>query len=425
MKKIGFILLALLPTATYAQTEPLAIEGRVTCGGKSVPYATLQLKGTSLGVSCNDNGQYMLKIPAGHEADTVVVRSIGFEQCMLTVSDLMRDGGVKMKVHSVQLQEVKVDSYRKPLKLIRDAVKRIDDNFHQRTTYSTFFYRDWRALDDELYLFDEAVIGVKRIGYGAYSDKRSYRFYRDEREMDSNYKTLLRHRLLVYDRALLEDKLTYSDGVDLMMEYADNELFFDPVATPDATYMLADRVIEKNAFWPIQEFLWDNEPYYYVRSKGPRDIHYEYTIRKSDLAIVRITSVQKNAKSPAPSESWVNVNFTRLVIDCDSSAWTYDVRDGEYTLTHYYNNTSFHLESSRPGYEEVEQHWQECVDWTLTDFSRDDTTHRDFIEVKPQTIVSAFGESDFNTDFWGHDNSILIDSLPLRLLKEKLLQDEE
>ena len=162
-----------------------------------------------------------------------------------------------------------------------------------------------------------------------------------------------------------------------------------------------------------------------MRSVTPNKIYYEFTIRKSDLAIVRITSTKKNTKAPAPAEAWVNTYFNRLTIDVDTSSWTYDVRDGRYTLTHYYNNRSFRLSSSRQGYKDETQQWQECVDWTLTDFTPGEINQQDIIAVKRQSIASAFGESDYNTDFWGHYNSILIDTLPLRLLREKLLNNDE
>ena len=62
------------------------LKGRVTAGGRGVPYATVQLLGTSIGVSCNDAGEYTLKLPAGHEGDTVLVRSVGYESVRLPVS---------------------------------------------------------------------------------------------------------------------------------------------------------------------------------------------------------------------------------------------------------------------------------------------------------------------------------------------------
>ena len=93
MHRIVFIMM-LFPMLLWAQGEVVAIKGRVTSGGQGVPYATLQLEGTSIGVSCNDGGEYTLKVPVGHEDDTVLVRSMGFESVRLPLATLRRHGQV-------------------------------------------------------------------------------------------------------------------------------------------------------------------------------------------------------------------------------------------------------------------------------------------------------------------------------------------
>ena len=421
MRRYIVILLMLLPVVGLAQEECLTVKGRVTSGGHGVPYATLQLVGTSIGVSCNDGGEYTLKVPAGHAGDTVLVRSVGYENARLPLAVLQRNGHVRLRVQEVQLQEVQVESYRMGNHLLKAAIEKIPDNYHHRMTRNTFFYRDWRALDDELYLFDEAVMDVTRRGYDRFNKKRSFLFDPNVRELSSNYKSILRHRLLVYDRRLLESKVHDSHGVDELLAFAENELFFDLIEVPKANFPMA---LRWHYFEPVQEFSDNGIIYYLVRSRGvgrfaAATMCYEYIIRKSDLAIVRITSVQLPLSMPAPQEDWVGVHYNKLTYDSDSSSWTYDVREGRYTLTHYYNNRSYHLTSRLARY--PEQRWQRCVEWTLTDFSSvTDGPDADTLAVRPQTLIGAFGESDYSTDYWGHYNSIPIDTLPLRLLIDKL-----
>ena len=416
----------LLPALLWAQDGMLTLRGRVTSCGHGVPYATLQLLGTSIGVSCNDAGEYELKLPAGHEHDTVLVRSVGYESVLLPVSALQRHSHVRLKVQEVQLQEVEVKSYREGNHLLKAALKKVPENYHRRTTRSTFFYRDWRALDGELYLFDEAVMNVNRRGYAHYDNKRAFRFDPNVREMATDYKSILRHRLLVYDRRQLEQKVDDDEGVDDLLAFSENELFFDPVEVPNANFPLA---LRWHYFEPVQEFSDNGAIYYLVRSKGvgrlrASTVCYEYTIRKSDLAIVRITSVQLPLSMTAPQESWVNVYYNKLTYDSDSSCWTYDVRDGRYTLTHYYNSRRYHLTSrfvSKPA-----QYWQRCIEWTLTDFSSlTDGLAADTLAVRPQSLMGAFGESDYNGDFWGHYNTVPIDTQPLRMLIDKLSRHEK
>lgn len=418
-------ILLLLPATAWSQ-EMIVLHGRVTAKGRGVPYATLQLQGTSIGVSCNDNGEYEMKVPTGHEHDTVVVRSVGYISQRTTVSLLLKNGGVRMEDQMVELKAVEVTGYRTPRHLLNEVVARIGGNYHQQTSWSTFFYRDWRTVDGELFLFDEAVMSVRRSPYSQYAEKRGYRLDPKQREMESNLKTLLRHRLLVCDRKLLETKIIKPLGCDQMLSYVDDEDFFDPVATPQASFALAKRMLREHVFEPLQEFTADGEDYYLVRSVGPSrrrkaQVRHEYTIRKRDMALVRLVTSQMPLRCQAPEDAWVNWYYTSMVMEADSSVWTWEVRASRYTLTRYYNTKSYRLESHGRGRDGKVQRWQQCHDWILTDFSLNPVAIQEHpIEVQPQTLSGAFGRSDYNSDFWGHYNAVPIDTIPLNLLKQKL-----
>ena len=414
----------LLPIMAWSQ-ETVTIQGRVTCKGKGVPYATLQLQGSSVGVSCNDNGDYVLRFHAGHEQDTIIVRSMGYVCQKTTVAQLRKEGHIRLKEQAIELKAVIVKSYRSPRQLMNAVVTRIASNYHQRTAWSTFFYRDWRTLDDTLYLFDEAVMSMRRSPYSQYTNKRSYLFDPKQREMESNLKTLLRHRLVVYDRSLLMQKIQKPTGCDQLLAYADDENFFDPVATPQASYALAQRLLKEHEFEPLREFSADGEDYYLVSSFGPCrtpkvKVHYEYIIRKSDLALVRLVSAQQTHRRKAPSNDWVNNYFTSMIVEADTSVWSYEVRDGHYTLTRYCNMKSYRLEAHGSDRNGAVQRYRQSLDWVLTDFTLTAPDHKEQpLSVTPQTLAGAFGNSDYSSEFWGHYNYIPIDTLPLQLLNEK------
>ncbi|WP_276495843.1 TonB-dependent receptor [Pontibacter litorisediminis] len=81
--KCAFLLLHLLLTFTAAAQQG-TLQGRVTAGGKPIPYATVLLEGTSLGTSTDLEGHYTLeRIPPGvHE---LVVKAIGYKPAQHTV----------------------------------------------------------------------------------------------------------------------------------------------------------------------------------------------------------------------------------------------------------------------------------------------------------------------------------------------------
>ncbi len=424
-RMIFFLATSLLATTAMQAQDVISLRGRVTSKGKGVPYTTLQLQGTSIGVACNDNGDYEMKLPVNCKSDTIIIRSIGHLSLKTTVDHLQKNGNIHLKAQAIELKTVIVTDYSSARHLLNEVVAHIGRNYHQRTSWSTFFYRDWRTVDGELYLFDEAVMSVRRCPYSRYADKRGYRLDPAQREMESNLKTLLRHRLVVYDRELLESKIDKPQGCDQMLAYADDEDFFDPVATPQASYALASRLLKEHSFESLKEFSADGEHYYLVRSVGPcrtpKDrVGYEYTIRKRDLAIVRLVTTKQPVRHKAPQNAWVNVYFSSMYVEADSSVWTYDVRDGHYTLTRYYNSKSYRLESKGRGNDDKVQRWRQCRDWIITDFSLTSPDSKEQpIAVIPQTLAGAFGSSDYSSDFWGRYNYIPIDKLPLSLLNKK------
>lgn len=425
-------MLLLLAVAGMASAqEVLVLKGRVMDGREGVPYATLQLSGGTIGVCCNDQGDYELKVPAGHTADSVLVRSVGYEPLRLSVNDLKKNSRIRLKAQTIELKEVNVARYRHGLDLMLDVLLSLDSAFLQETAYSTFFYRDWRSVDDEIYLFDEAVMEVERGPYSQNIGKRSYNFKSTNRQLETNYKTLLRHRLLVSDRRLLEEKVGKKDGIDEMLQYADEEQFYDPVAAPNASYGLSKWWLMRQRFLPLLEFDDGGEGYYLVRSVGAsqlsRETNYEYVIRKRGLALVRITSWNaKPVKAMAPEEAWVKTYFTHITYETDSTTWIYDERDGKLTLARYYSTSTLRLTSRGRGHDKEEQVWRHSVDWTLTGFSHEPTAPEgETLGNRPVALDRAFGQSDFTPAFWGNYNTIPIDSYVVRLLEKKLLKQQK
>ena len=124
---------------------------------------------------------------------------------------------------------------------------------------------------------------------------------------------------------------------------------------------------------------------------------------------------------PVVGEAWINIKYDRMVIAVDSSIWSYEERCGRFTLTRYYNRQRIGLARGDRWKNQVEQRWEQCVDWRLTDFTLDsDSLQGEVLAVKPQTLAGAFGKSDYDGDFWGQYNSIAIDKEPAWLLYEKL-----
>ena len=130
---LTFVLLLLLVPVLRAQEEGVSLRGRVTSQGRGVPYATLQLLGTSVGVVCNDNGEYELKLHCVGDADTVLVRSMGHVSQCLSVGDLRSKGHIRLQPNVTVLREVRVRGFRSGRYLLQAAVDSIARRCHPQT----------------------------------------------------------------------------------------------------------------------------------------------------------------------------------------------------------------------------------------------------------------------------------------------------
>jgi hypothetical protein len=106
MKLIFAILAGCLSVTAIAQEIPLTVSGKVTdsSDGKPIPYASVHLSGTMVGVSTDGNGYYIITIP---EDGILVFSSISYKTKEIAVegrkelNDLMPDSMVLEAMKSV------------------------------------------------------------------------------------------------------------------------------------------------------------------------------------------------------------------------------------------------------------------------------------------------------------------------------------
>ena len=109
MKLIYAIAAALMATAAYAQDIPLTVSGKVTdsSDGKPVPYASVHLEGTMIGVSTNSEGIYTITVP---ETGILIFSSIGFKTKEVAVEG-RKTVDVKLDPDTEYLEETIVIAY--------------------------------------------------------------------------------------------------------------------------------------------------------------------------------------------------------------------------------------------------------------------------------------------------------------------------
>jgi hypothetical protein len=185
---IGF-LISINHPVIYCQ-QPDYIKGKVIDSKTSrpVPYATVRLKNSQIGVISNAEGDFrILKDPA-FQTDSLSVSCIGFHRLSLAFRALKTTGMnyLKLVPYIYSLKEVSVTARKKRLSsqiIIGRALSRIKKNYPVDPYNYVSYYRDYQKDSIEYLNLNEAIIQTLDNGFGS-SDTNRFRLLDFKKNMD-------------------------------------------------------------------------------------------------------------------------------------------------------------------------------------------------------------------------------------------------
>lgn len=125
MKRYFFLLLLLVGTAVQAQQ----LKGVLKDAGtqETVPFVNVGVLGKSIGTVSAEDGSFSLTIPAGHEADTLRISTIGYANRDVIVKDfvntLATNKVVLLQPEAIKLDEIVVSNKKPKEKTIGNNTK--------------------------------------------------------------------------------------------------------------------------------------------------------------------------------------------------------------------------------------------------------------------------------------------------------------
>ena len=106
MRKIVFLLMGLMLTSALAFSQAKLISGRITDQtGQAVPFATIHLKGSKLGVAADAEGNFSIRVKPG---DLILVSGAGFVTKEIPIDRAMANLNVQVSRKESNLTEVVV-----------------------------------------------------------------------------------------------------------------------------------------------------------------------------------------------------------------------------------------------------------------------------------------------------------------------------
>ena len=452
MRKIAlaFSLYLLVISFTQAQEDYLTLRGRVTDRDtrEGLPAVTVYVAGQAIYTQTNNDGEYVLKVPAEHRDGSVVYALMGYLRDTVSIAKAQRKPDVALASDGGRwLKEVTVTEYspKAAAQLLIDAVNRIPQNYQTDSVVGTWFYRDVRMLNDELFLFDELVFDALRVGYDKHHTLKKLNNRKGayglvelgyKRPIESNYTSIRHDRLLLCDTAYVKNQVSREVSGDYI-GYEENEVLYDPVEIPNTTTRLSLKRLEKtkkrNNFHLTEMVDAEGHQYYVVTSRynssgGPfrGNGSVRIVIAKGNLAITCIEETNYFAMRPFfPLKKVFRGAGVDSLARREHVVYNYGLVEGKYTLTSYTRDegTDFYCNANSPkgaGLNSMDNHCQ-CV---LTNEHKEGSSFLENNTIQPPGSVLVpqrrADHKQYDEAFWQQYNFIPLEASIRQKLEKKL-----
>ena len=437
-------------TSISAQEDYLTLRGHVTDRDtrEGLPAVTVYVAGQAIYTQTNNDGEYVLKVPVEHRDGSVVYALMGYLRDTVSIAKAQRKPDVALASDVGRwLKEVTVTEYspKAAAQLLIDAVNRIPQNYQTDSVVGTWFYRDVRMMNDELFLFDEMVFDALRVGYDKHhalkklnNRKGAYGLVElgYKRPIESNYTSIRHDRLLLCDTAYVKNQVSGEVSGDYI-GYEENEVLYDPVEIPNTTTRLSQERLEKakkrNNFHVTEMVDAEGHQYYVVTSRynssgGPfrGNGSVRIVIAKGNLAITCIEETNYFAMRPFfPLKKVFREAGVDSLARREHVVYNYGLVEGKYTLTSYTRDegTDFYCNANSPkgaGLNSMDNHCQ-CV---LTNEHKEGSSFLKNNTIQPPGSVLVpqrrADHKQYDEAFWQQYNFIPLEASIRQKLEKKL-----
>lgn len=447
---IALLLLAAGLTAT-AQDNYITLRGHVTDHEtrEALPAVTVYVAGQAIYTQTNNDGDYVLKVPTAQADGKVVYALMGYRRDTVAMADTRQQGDLQLHSDGGRwLKEVVVKEYSSASarQLLIDAVNRIPQNNQTDSTIGTWFYRDVRELNGELFVFDEMVFDALRVGYDKHHTLKKLRnrtgpsnavLLDYKRPIESNYTAIRHDRLLLYDTAYVE-RLT-KGAANSFMGYKESEVLYDPLEVPNTTNYFSTKKLKRRKDLQMREMADADGKEYYVVYRNYDDSSsmmivsntLRVTIAKQTLTIVKVEheSYLRCVRVPFPLNGVLKKSGIKTFGYGEHTVHTYGEVDGRYTLTSSTRNEVYDIyciPSSPIG--DSTLHLSKHSQCVLTAETKNGTSTflTDNTIQGPGSVLINQRHADnktYDEDFWQQYNYIPLEASTRQKLERKLKKD--
>lgn len=170
MKRAQIILILIFLTLTATAQDFLSLTGRVQDAStrRALGYASIQLLNSNISNVTNSEGLFVLKVPMGVKADSIMVSYLGYRSQKIAL-ERFKNGEliIRLEQSGISLNPITVRP-QDAASIVKMAVMGINRNYSDKPVQMTAFYREMIKKGSSYVSINEAVLDINKASYSGY-----------------------------------------------------------------------------------------------------------------------------------------------------------------------------------------------------------------------------------------------------------------
>lgn len=148
---LGLFFLFFSLSTLIAQADQITITGQLidATSKESLPFASIYLKGTSIGTTSNVEGSFIFHVPAAYKQNPIVISMLGYNSVEKLATDFERNGVIYLEENALSLNAIVVRAEKAltAKQLMKKAYQSISSNYPAEPYVLEGFVRDLQNED--------------------------------------------------------------------------------------------------------------------------------------------------------------------------------------------------------------------------------------------------------------------------------------
>lgn len=393
---ISLFILGLLVGAINTKAQEAVPTDYITVSGivkdkqskKKLEYVNISVRGTNIGTITNREGEFSIKLPASPQKTMVEISHLGYLSMQIPVNGInLSDLTIYLTQNTNVLDEVVIRA-RDPRFLVEEALNKVPENYSDKHSMLTGFYRETAQKGRRYITISEAIIDIYKTPYSKDVDLDRVQIYKGRKLLSQKKGDTLAVKLL--------------GGPNL-------SIFLDVVKNPDL--LLNKDELSFYTFRMEEPVMIDNRPQYVISFMPQVIMHYalyygKLYIDKDKLAFTRaefnLSMDDKNKATQAIlKKKPFGLRFKPVEV---SFLVNYKQQNNKTCLSYIRNEVRFKCDWKRRLFSTNYTIMSEMV---VTDIKEENVTNIPYkVSFKASQSLSDKVSAFADEDFWGNYNII-------------------